>query len=173
MKLCGIVYRIHIYHHNKFWSDWMNRSSGVIKQRIILFLRSLGYFFCRNIVDGPSTTGLTMKTLHFFFMKLSGFLIIIYIYHLPKFGRNQRCLEIGPVYQCPPLLLIGMRMNVMTVVVTTIQKHSRRLEKSAKQEREKWNEINSYNAHLIFKKVTHTTATSSLYPLVDCYFPVV
>jgi|APFre7841882793_1041355.scaffolds.fasta_scaffold19345_2 inosine-uridine nucleoside N-ribohydrolase len=44
---------------------------------------------------------------------------------------------------------IVMRMNVTTVVVMTIQKHSRRLEKSAKQEREKLNEINSYNAHLI------------------------
>ena len=28
-------------------------------------------------------------------MKLSGFLIIIYISHHPKFGKNQRCLEIG------------------------------------------------------------------------------
>ena len=35
-------------------------------------------------------------------MELSGFLIIIYIYYHPKFGRNRKCLEIGPVYQFPP-----------------------------------------------------------------------
>ena len=81
----------------------MNRSSGVIKQRIILFLRTLGYFFCRNI-SGPSTTGLTMKTSIFFH---ETFRLSYYHIYLPPakiweesemFG-NWTCLPVPPLLQ--------------------------------------------------------------------------
>ena len=107
MKLCGIVHHIHIYHHEKFRSDWMNRSSGIIKLRIILFLCTLGYFSCRNI-SGTSTSWLTMKTSIFFH---ETFRISYYHIYLspPKIWEESEMFGNWTWLPVPPLL-VGVSM---------------------------------------------------------------